>query len=280
MGRRIIIKSQVPILMYHSISCDAAPRFKHFVVSPSSFAEQMRHLRDGGYTPITVTQFVERIGDGGNGLPDRPILLTFDDGFADFHATALPILQQCNFVATLYISSAFIGGTSAWLRREHETTRPMLDWTQVAEVAACGIECGGHSHTHPKLDTLPPAMARDEIARCKGIIEERLGLEVASFAYPFGYYNASVKRMVEEAGYTSACAVRYAMSSLGDDRFALARLLVGAGMDLSTFAALVAGNETPILGTFRRARAGVWQGVRWSLAHTRHGQARELGAKV
>src|SRR5438128_7257180 len=77
--------------------------------------------------------------------------------------------------------AAFIGSTSRWLRREGETTRPMLTWDQISEISARGIECGGHSHWHRQLDTLPLAVARDEIVQSKRYLEHHPGLEVSSF---------------------------------------------------------------------------------------------------
>src|SRR5260221_2722996 len=89
---------------------------------------------------------------GNFALPERPVVLTFDDGFADFYTNALPVLQQCGSTATLYIATGFIGSTSRWLAREGEATRPMLTWDQVREIDACGIECGGQRYLPSQLD--------------------------------------------------------------------------------------------------------------------------------
>src|SRR5690349_8552251 len=103
---------KVPILMYHSISDQAAPRFKQFAVPQKVFAAQMEYLHTHGYTPITVTQYLEAKKQNGTGLPAHPVILTFDDGFADFYSAALPILKQYGFPATLYVTTAYINGTS------------------------------------------------------------------------------------------------------------------------------------------------------------------------
>ena len=256
-------KKQIPILMYHSIAQSTNPKFKQFAVPPALFAEHMTYLRQHSYTPINVTQLVCMFLQGKFALPERPVVLTFDDGFADFYTNALPVLQQCGFTATLYIATGFIGSTSRWLAREGEATRPMLTWDQVNEISTCGIECGGHSHWHHQLDALPLAEARDEIVRCKALLEDHLGQKVSSFAYPHGYHSAAIKRLVREAGYTSACVVGYAMSSTTADPFALARLRVGADTSLDVLAALLA-QPVPSVGTtmYKRFRTLGWRLVR------------------
>jgi peptidoglycan/xylan/chitin deacetylase (PgdA/CDA1 family) len=254
---------QIPILMYHSISRHATPKFKPFTVSPESFADQMAYLRQHAYTAMTVTQLVKVLTQEGSVLPERPIVLTFDDGFADFFTDALPVLQQYGFAATLYVTTGFIGGTSRWMQREGETTRLMLTWEQLTEISACGIECGGHTHSHPQLDTLPRVVARDEIVRCKEIIEDRLGQVVWSFAYPFGYHSATTRLLVQEAGYTSACAVKYAMSSETTDPFTLARLIVKADTSVDAFAALLTEqSSSPIITMYKSARTPLWRVAR------------------
>ena len=156
----------------------------------------------------------------------RPVLLTFDDAYADFYEDAFPTLQRHGFPATLYVPTAYVGGTCSWLHEEGEATRPMVNWSQLAEMSAAGIECGGHSHTHVQLDAIPVAAAHAEIRRSKAILEEHLGQAVLSFAYPHGWTTGSIKRMVRAAGYTSACAVKNLLSSSTDDPFELARLVV------------------------------------------------------
>jgi peptidoglycan/xylan/chitin deacetylase (PgdA/CDA1 family) len=257
----------VPILMYHSISEQATPRFKQFTVPQKVFAEQMEFLHTHGYTPITTTQYIQAKQQNYVGLPARPVIITFDDGFADFYSAALPILQQYGFSATLYVTTAYINGTSRWLQHEGEGERPMLTWEQLKEISDLGIECGGHSHTHPQLDTLTVAQARDEIIRNKQLLEEHLGRSITSFAYPFGYHTANIRKQVQEAGYTTACAVKHAMSTDATDPFALARWTVYPDTSLSDLDALLVGKHAMTFSTlYKRARTPVWQLARRSSA--------------
>ncbi len=255
---------KIPILMYHSISQNASPRFRPFTVSPASFADQMEYLHRQAYTPFTITQLIDMRVQGYATLPARPVVITFDDGFADFFTDALPVLKRYNFPATLYITTACLNGTSHWMRHEGETTRPMLRWDQLGEISAQGIECGAHSHNHYQLDTLPHEMARKEIVESKRLLEQHLDREVLSFAYPYGYYTAVTRRLVREAGYTSACAVKFAMSSERTDPFALARFIVSRDMSKDAFATQLCG-QTPIATTlYKQTRTLVWQLIRRS----------------
>ena len=254
---------KIPILMYHSVSDHATPKYSPFAISPILFAQQMEYLRQQSYTPITVTSFMEIRTKGEQPLPDKPVLLTFDDGLEDFYTGALPILQQYNFPATLYVVTGFMNGTSRWLLSEGEGNRPMLNWGQLAEIQAAGVECGGHTHTHPQLDTISLTRAIDEVTECKKILEDHLGQAVQSFAYPYGYHTNAVKQAVQDAGYTSACAVKYEMCAEDTDRFALKRLMVGPTTDLHALEALLTTGYTSLLtGIYKRARTPVWRVVR------------------
>ncbi len=259
----------VPILLYHSIAENADPRFKPWIVSPKAFACQMAYLSDHQYTPLTVTQFVKA-----KQLPERPVLITFDDGFADFYSHALPVLQCLNLTATLYITTSFIGGSSRWLSSDGEGQRLMLNWDQVDEINRSGIvEIGSHSRSHLQLDIIPIALAEQEILSSKVVLEDHLGCKVESFAYPHGYHDQKVKNIVQQSGYLSACAVKNAMSKTGDDPFALARMFVLSGMDVNAFEKLLLGQSLPVVSSGERLQTKVWRVVR----RTRYGLTDEAG---
>jgi peptidoglycan/xylan/chitin deacetylase (PgdA/CDA1 family) len=256
----------IPILLYHSIGSCSTARFRPFALDPRLFTDHMEYLRSAGYQALTVTQLASALDGSAGALPNRPVVVTFDDGFADFHTNALPVLDRLHIPATLYVTTGFVDDTSRWLRREGETTRPMLSWSQLGDVCASGVECGAHGHRHPQLDVLPLDAARADIVKSKNLLEERLSREIHSFAYPFGYYTARVRRSVCEAGFTSACAVRFALSKTSDDRFALARLLIRADTNVAALSDLMSGCGSPILPTLTRTRTRIWQLARQGLA--------------
>jgi peptidoglycan/xylan/chitin deacetylase (PgdA/CDA1 family) len=250
----------IPILLYHSISEPATRQFAECAILPRAFREQMAYLGQSGYVPIPLANVCRAILDDEVPLPRRPVVLTFDDAYLDFYTEALPVLRQHGFPATLYVPTAYVGQTSRWLRPEGEHQRPMLSWAQLEEIQRSGlVDCGAHSHTHPQLDVLPPAVAREEVVRCKTILEAHLAAEVSSFAYPFGFYNAAARDLVRAAGYRSACAVKHAMSSTRDDLFALARIAITRQTTIDQFGRLLEGHRLP------QARERLTTRARWSV---------------
>jgi peptidoglycan/xylan/chitin deacetylase (PgdA/CDA1 family) len=253
---------KIPILMYHSISEHASEKFRPFTLSPALLGEQLAYLREHGYTPITVSQFIAAQHTH-QAMPERPVILTFDDGFADFFSEALPVLQQYHFPATLYIATAYVNGTSQWLKRSGESSRRMLTWEQVREISACGIECGAHSHHHLQLDTLSYMEAYEEICSSKQLLEMQLEKPVLSFAYPHGYHSMAVKQIVRSSGFTSACTVKYTMSSTASDPFALPRLFVSADTNVEKLEALLVKSiPSPVATIYGNAKAPLWRLVR------------------
>lgn len=252
---------QIPILMYHSIDDASAPGFRRFAVSPATFETHLRFMSENDYHTLTVSQLIEAL-DGRRDMPAKPVVLTFDDGFADFYESALPRLTVFDQTATLYVVSGAVGGTSTWLAGLGEGGRPMVTWSELAEIRQAGIEIGAHTVTHAALDLLPLAKAREEIATSRRDLEDRLGVAVQSFAYPFGYQNADVRGIVKNEGYSSACAVRYAMSSTDDDRYALSRHIALDSWDEESLAAVLTGRPPLLPKLYDQTRSRAWGAVR------------------
>lgn len=254
----------IPILMYHSIAEDAPPAFRKWAVQGTVFADHLAYLYEQGYTPLTVSRLVQIRSETPGDLPKRPVIITFDDGLLDFYTDALPILQAYQCVATLYITTGYVGGASRWLEREGAGNRPMLNWPQIQEIQASGIECGAHSHTHPQLDTLPLPAARCEIVQSKTVLEQHLGQPVSTFAYPHGYYSSRVRQLVQEAGFSSACAVKHGLSHSSDDRFALGRIIVTRDTDVETLGRYLRGENLRLAPSRERLQTTGWRFVRRS----------------
>jgi peptidoglycan/xylan/chitin deacetylase (PgdA/CDA1 family) len=214
----------VPVLVYHSVCTDPAPLMRDWAISPARFREHLAFLKREGFETLTVSDYVDRLRTPGDALPERLVLVTFDDGFADFATAAAPALVDAGVAATLYMSTAYMGGLSSWLGPDGE--QPMLAWDALAQVAAAGIEVGAHAHHHWPLDELDDSAAEMEIGVSKKLLDRHLPTPARSFAYPHGYHTRKIKEMVRRAGFHNACAVKEALSGPGDDEFALARIMI------------------------------------------------------
>ena len=252
---------RVPILLYHSIAEKVSPRYSKWAVNPTLFAEHMDYLQKEAYSAFTVSQLVQMTHTLAR-LPAKVVVITFDDGLDDFYTSAFPVLHQYCLPATLYITTGYVGGVSNWLKDLDEGNRPMMSWSQIAELSDQGIECGAHSHKHLELDVLSLNHARREIIDSKAILEEKLEQPVTTFAYPYGYNSPQVRQIVKQANFTSACSVNHAMSFLKDDCFALSRIVVASSTSVNKFAALLAGQGLPIAPMHERMRTKAWRLLR------------------
>ncbi|WP_199782836.1 polysaccharide deacetylase family protein [Streptomyces alboniger] len=236
----------VPILMYHSIARLPSAATRGLSVSPEAFARQMEVLGERGFTPLTTGQLAAVWRSSGASLPERPVLITFDDGYEGVHRYALPELARHGFTSTLFVSTG-------WLRGEHDTGGGldlMLDWDQVRELAAAGTEIGGHGHTHLELDQLTDEELRLELSRCRDIVVGELGTRPVSFAYPYGYSNRRVRGRVREAGFAQSLAVGNTLARRAQGPYALRRVTVRRSTGTEEFERLVEGRA--IARTFAR----------------------------
>jgi peptidoglycan/xylan/chitin deacetylase (PgdA/CDA1 family) len=251
----------LPILMYHSVKDEAPEATRALSVRPSAFAQQLRHLRDHGFVGLTFGDLWSAVREGG-ALPERPVVLTFDDGYADLHEQALPLLLEHGFPATVFLTTGWMPDAG-----RHAAGRPLdrvLSWSQVRELAGNGIEVAAHSHSHPELDQLSDTALDDELRTSRGLIEDGIGRRVDSLAYPFGYNRARVRRCAEKAGYRRAAAVSNRAAGPGHDDFAIPRLTVRRSTTLRRFAqtAGCAGLGTAFAWTAPSPRATPWCAVR------------------
>src|SRR3974390_1040074 len=175
--------TRVPVLLYHSISENLFGKshpYSHINTSPNVFQQQMRWLRQAGYQSIDLGDLVQGLDDGDD-LSHR-VVITFDDGYQDFLTDALPILKQYGFKATIFLATGRIQQVS--MRFEGVD---YLTWQDVRDLHQQGITFGSHTVTHPDLRCLGPEQIEYELAYSKEVIEQKLGVPVTSFSYPFAF---------------------------------------------------------------------------------------------
>ncbi|MFI5643829.1 polysaccharide deacetylase family protein [Kitasatospora sp. NPDC051705] len=251
----------VPVLLYHSVSDDPPGWIAPYTVSPRVFARQLDALVEGGRRIVPLRRLVSALR-GGPPLPEHCAVLTFDDGFADFYWTVAPMLSDRDLPATLFVTT---GAVHIPGHAGEGTLLPpaeMLTWRQVATLDALGVEIGGHTRTHPQLDTVRGRQAWDEIRGCKHELEDAVGHQAASFAYPHGYSSAAVRQKVQASGWTSACAVGNAFSSDGDEPLRISRLMLRADTPAAEFRRWVQGVGAPVAPYPERMRTKGWRAYR------------------
>jgi len=250
----------VPILLYHSVSSAPPSMIAPFAVDRQTFGDHLDLVVERGLTSLTVTGFLDAADRGDRELLERCVVITFDDGFADFD-DALPALSTRGLRATLYVATGLLRGAPAAVDAP-ALSAEMLAWSRLRELHAEGVELGAHSHSHPQLDTLSTSRARDELSLSRRLLEDAVGMEVKTFAYPNGYSSPRVRTLVREAGYRAACGVKNTLSSERDDRFALARLMIRSSTSTAEVAGWLDRSGAPPPRARERARTRAWRTYR------------------
>lgn len=215
----------IPILMYHQVSPQPARSFRKYTITPAVFGLQMQWLRMCGYHAITLDALVAHRTRGA-GLPARPVVITFDDGFRDCAEYAIPILRRHGFTAIIFLVAGLMGRASEWLVAERGLALPLMDWQAARRLLGEGFALGAHTMSHPRLSELTPQACAEELVAARMLLETQLGQPVPHLAYPHGAYDARVRALAAEAGYASACSVRIGRSQPDDDLLALHRIPV------------------------------------------------------
>jgi peptidoglycan/xylan/chitin deacetylase (PgdA/CDA1 family) len=252
------MQNPVPILLYHSVSPDPPSWIAPYSVSPATFAAHLDEIVSSGRHPLTVSQYLDGLA-GRDVLPPRPVLITVDDGFADFADYALDALTERNLPSTLYMT------TGALSDQKQEAVLPsarMLASTDLVGLEAAGVEIGAHTHTHRQLDLLHRREVADEAVRSGSILAAILGHRIRSFAYPHGYWSINVRRLISQAGFDSSCAVGETFSSDRDHHLALSRIMVRSDTDIATVRAWMAVSTRHVQSSRRRVLALGWRQYR------------------
>jgi peptidoglycan/xylan/chitin deacetylase (PgdA/CDA1 family) len=189
-------------------------------------------LRRLGFESISIADYAAYRRGAGT-LPAKPIIVTFDDGYASNHSVAVPILDRYGFRATFFIVSGYIGATNRWDPEERQET--LLSREQILEMHADGFEFQSHTRTHPRLPTLSPTVARDELAGSRSDLENLVQAPVMAVAYPWGEYSDDTVAIAREAGYNAGVILRRRTNFIDTPLLALRRIGVNHETSLRRF---------------------------------------------
>ena len=245
------MRNKVPIIMYHWFRAPGSAPAHHspqLEISPERFEEQMRYLKAEGYQTVSLQDLsISRTHTG-----DRKcVVITFDDGTADFCEYAKPILDSYGFKATLFIVTGFVGGRSDWELAWGGTVRPLLDWEQIVSLHREGFEIASHSHRHRRFTELNDKDVWQELITSRDVLANKLGAAPGVIAYPQGAYRTRQRRLVKQAGYESAYSVMLSWKDVfREDRYSRKRLTVKGTQTLDQFAArLEFASRCPLIST-------------------------------
>jgi peptidoglycan/xylan/chitin deacetylase (PgdA/CDA1 family) len=224
-GRAQDLVIRVSILMYHSIDSPTSTGDPRYSCSPKRFSEHMAYLRDSKRDVVSLGELKDFLQKG-IGINRNSVVITFDDGFLDNYTNALPILEQYQYPATIFVAGGFVADGQDGTPRKTFMGRDMLAWNEIKEMQRRGVTFGAHTINHPRLPDVSPSEAKVEINVSKRQLEDQLGKEVEYFAYPYGLYDLDTKTFVKQAGYKLACSTRSGFNNARTDAYALRRIEV------------------------------------------------------
>jgi peptidoglycan/xylan/chitin deacetylase (PgdA/CDA1 family) len=237
------------VLLYHAVNDHPERRDDPYAVSRACFAAHVEAIRASGRVAIGMTELADGLR-AQRPLPDRPVAVTFDDGFADTY-DAVDVLLRHDLAATVYVTTGAVG------------SRDRLSRAGVADLAQLHrVEVGAHGVRHRRLDELDEHELDDEVGASKAQLEDLTQVGIDSFAYPHGAYDRRAREAVIRAGYRSAAAVKNAISHAGDDPFAIARWTVMRGTPPVRIAQVLEGNGIPLAWAHERLRTRAFRTAR------------------
>lgn len=216
--------SRTPVLMYHAFGKPGETP-NRYILPRYRFAQQMAWLKLMRYHVISLEEYLRYRREGGL-LPERSVVITVDDGYADNYSVAYPILHRYGFPATFFLVSGNVGDTNCWDESGPLRGRALMSWDEIREMLRGGMTFGAHTQTHPMLTAISPDGVRVEVADSRVEVEQELGLPIQSFSYPYGKYDVTSLSMVEEAGFLGACTAHSGMSSFAISDFEIRRIEV------------------------------------------------------
>ncbi len=233
----------IPILTYHKFcsgeSSDA------YTINIDLFRQQMDYLKDNDYRVISISQLLE--GMENNFFPEKPVLITIDDGFKSVYTLAFPILKEYGFPATLFLYTDYIANGDN-----------QLSWSEIREMIDMGMEIGSHSLSHSNLLNMKQnesyldylTRIKKEIFLSKTILERNTGSIVNSFAYPYGVYSQEIIMLAKQAGYKALLNVNNMNNSMPIDAYSLNRQVISATCSLKQFQAILQEKTLPVNDIF------------------------------
>ena len=235
--RKISETNNIPILMYHEVVAEDeynfnAKRIKNpYILTVHQFEAQINFLHKNCYSTISLNTLVSVLkGDQNIFLPDKPIILTFDDGFENIYLNVLPILIRYNFLATFFVIINKI---------DHEM---MMSWKQIEELYNYGMSVQSHTMNHQLMKGLNYNEILYELSESKKKLQDYLQCSIDFLSIPHGSYNKFYKDIAKKLGYLGGCTSNIGFVNNSSDPFLLPRIVVNSKYQMKDFIKIVQMN--------------------------------------
>ncbi len=232
----------IPVLMYHDIKPDefdlsaALPENRPYIQKLSQFVEQVNYIKKKGFLSLTVSDlYRERTNDIANsaGASNKKIILSFDDGDQSNYDYAFKTLIKHNLKATFFITTDYVGKSDR------------INWQQLKEMHAAGMEIGSHTVSHPVPSQLTYHQLEYEMVESKKIIEDAIEAEISSFSLPTGFYNSNVVKIAQKANYFSICTSFVGMVNTANiNHLNMKRIAIKRSTNFTEFVDYIEGNQS------------------------------------
>ena len=217
-SRKAILREfgmRLPVLMYHNIGTRDPRSNPYLTISSRTFKRHLKWIARHGYNTITASQWVDWCREGKT-LPEKPILLTFDDAYRETAKAAFPVLRDLGFRATVFVVTSEIGGTNTWDQASGFAKQQLMSEEEITYWAEQRIEFGAHSHTHPDLCSRNTFEVAAELISSRDELSKVVKQPVRAFAYPYGCYDDSVVACAR-TGFSIAFTCDAGMNDLRTD---------------------------------------------------------------
>ena len=213
---RPLPKNRAAVLLYHAVDENEV----YLSVPPEILRKQMRHLVSNKYNVMSLVDLIA-ILEKKQDMPEKTVVLTFDDGFQSHYKYVAGILKEFNFPATFYICTGLVG---AEMDNSQNLPLPTANWEEIKEMDKSPlIDIEPHGVNHLELDKLNDEQINEEVSKSKVILERELDKKCDFFAPPRGAYNDKVIKIIKSYGFKSSMTIQEGLVSAGDDPYKLKR---------------------------------------------------------
>lgn len=206
----------VPVIMYHSVSDNAASgELAPLRITIENFKAEMKYLKDNGYTTLTMDELNDFLTNNKQ-IPEKSVVLTFDDGYEDTYTNVYPILKQYGFKATVFMLASAVDSSSNYLNS-----------AQLKELQQNGVDIESGTDEDVKLSNLSAEVQLQDLKQAKSKLEGILNKTVNYVSYPYGSYNQNTLVQAKAAGYVLGLSRDGKWTYKTDDKYKLSRVYIG-----------------------------------------------------